>query len=210
MAGHEDEEAGFWPGYVAAVSGLVQGLLIMAMALGISIFALGQLAQQRKISDKSVASGPRPQVAILSTPQTSQYRVLHEPRRPIVPPSRQPLGSEKTDTVAAFKLGFTEDAVILPKSSVPSITEAIAQGENQGAFTWRIFAEADLTNPHLRRAAYLRLLSVREALAAAGLRPDRIYVDLVPAGKPDDTSPSVSIVALDRAGQPLRLRGALP
>lgn len=46
MAATHDDDPGFWPGYVAAVSGLVQGLLIMAMALATAIFALGQLTRQ--------------------------------------------------------------------------------------------------------------------------------------------------------------------
>jgi hypothetical protein len=45
MAGGSDDDPGFWPGYVAATAGLVQGLLIVSMALGVSIFGLGQLAE---------------------------------------------------------------------------------------------------------------------------------------------------------------------
>jgi hypothetical protein len=41
---HDDEDPGFWPGYVAATAGLVQGMLIMSMALGIAIFALGRIS----------------------------------------------------------------------------------------------------------------------------------------------------------------------
>lgn len=39
-----DDEADFWPGYVAASAGLVQALLVVTMALGISIYAVDQLA----------------------------------------------------------------------------------------------------------------------------------------------------------------------
>ena len=36
---HDDEDPGFWPGYVAATAGLVQGMLIMSMALGTPLSA---------------------------------------------------------------------------------------------------------------------------------------------------------------------------
>lgn len=58
MAGANDDDPGFWPGYVAATAGLVLGLLIVTMALGISIFALGQLADLEPVAPPSAEEKP--------------------------------------------------------------------------------------------------------------------------------------------------------
>lgn len=50
MSGDESE-ADFWPGYVAASAGLVQALLVVTMALGISIYAVDQLADLADIQE---------------------------------------------------------------------------------------------------------------------------------------------------------------
>lgn len=167
MAAFDDEEPGYWPGYVAAVSGLVQGLLVMAMALGAAIFALGQLAQL-----PTPAAGSRP-----AAPAS------HDPVG-FVPPEPVPLSPEVTvgqagqaptvpvieGTTAQFNAGFQGDAVILPDSALPGLFGRIAQARDAGARRWRVSIRADLREPRQQRAAYLRLLGLRSLLVQQGVR----------------------------------------
>jgi hypothetical protein len=182
MASGHDEEAGFWPGYVAAVAGLVQGLLIMAMALGISIYALGRLATaaSAEAAAKDAEAAEAAAAATGAGPFPAAPPPLPAPlpappplaaRAPVPPPvsARQPV---------VATIGFTGDAVALPDSLGSAVSEMVARHQAQGAVRWRLALAAPLTDPRARRAGYLRLLATRRAMITAGVAADAITVAL--------------------------------
>ena len=229
MSAHDDDDPGFWPGYVAAVSGLVQGLLIMTMALGISIYALGQLAK---------ASGPS------MTPPTGPDEPLPPPRAAplprlmseiLVPQQRAPLpagSAPPAETSAepvidasvtppavggkAIRIAYLGDAVTLPRSSEAALGEAIDADRKAGAAGWRVVLAADLDVPRERRAGYLRLMSVRSILLKRGVPAEKISVDLIAAKElanpPANAGDSVTaeLLPLDESGRALRTSSLLP
>ena len=211
MAGHDDEEPGFWPGYVGAVSGLVQGLLITAMALGISIIALGQIAKLPRrpqpsaapvaVTSSALQTSPQPPLQVGSgfanRPQTAQQQPQPEVR-PAKPPEK---------AYARLTIGFLDDAIILPKSSAAAISDAVSRRLAAGAKRWRIHGATDLGDPRLRRMVYLRLLSVRESLLKSGVRANQIDVELVALAPGETANDNVEVLPLDAAGWPLILSG---
>lgn len=167
MASVHDDEPGFWPGYVAAVSGLVQGLLIMAMALGAAIFALGQISRTAP-----VPVGGRPPLPVVNVPAGAP-RAERLPMPVPVPAAGQagpaPLQPRLAGPEARIVAGFQGDAVILPDSARPGLLAALYRAEGAGVQRWRITIPADLANPRDQRAAYLRLLGLRSLLVQHGV-----------------------------------------
>lgn len=188
MALVQDEEPGFWPGYVAAVSGLVQGLLIMAMALGVAIYALGQLSQAKRAAPLEparrapAASGQAPagfaREARLPLPAPVPPVGLSGPA-----PTPAPIPAVREGDPAPIQAGFAGDAVILPTSAVPGLIASLYRAGGAGVTRWRITIPADVSDPREQRAAYLRLLGLRALLVRHGIAPSAI--DLwIDAGAP--------------------------
>ena len=212
MASGHEEEAGFWPGYVAAVAGLVQGLLIMAMALGISIYALGKLAvaeeyaeqaaKDQAARDKAAAAaaavaardvagpwpvGPRPASASTLPPPLLQPR-----------PVGLPVATALVGTIS-----FYGDAVDLPDTSAGDVAAMVARHRAAGAVRWRLTLAAPLADPRARRAGYLRLLSIRRALLAAGVDVAEISAGLVEGGSGGEGPALAELRPFDAAGAPV-------
>lgn len=215
MAGGHDDDAGFWPGYVAAVSGLVQGLLIMAMALGISIWAIGQLAvssdraaRAKKAAERAdqgagsgasgLASAPSPTSSLRpsasSGPQSGTQGAAGSP-------GAQPGAPRPAEAIVA-RISFFDDAVDLPDASAQDVATIVAAHRAGGGARWRLTLGADLSNPRERRAGFLRLLSVRKVLLGSGIEADRVQLELV-AGAAGAGPAVVELIPLTAAGQPL-------
>lgn len=206
MAAANDDDPGFWPGYVAAVAGLVQGLLIMTMALGISIFALGQLAALSRRGQVATA-GPKPAAVTELPPSTlpdflpPPVKLPPEPSLGLLPPP-VPIGTTPGKTIAITFLG---DAVMIPQTSEADLVEAIQRDSDAGSASWQVRLATDVEDPRARRAGYLRLLSLRNILLKTGVKPDRVTVSLVVAGAGFDTeSVTAEIVPMDINGRPMR------
>lgn len=211
MAGGHEEEAGFWPGYVAAVSGLVQGLLIMAMALGISIYALGRLAASATAGAKKAAVAPAapPLAGQPPGPALPPFDAGAPPLPPPVPttgpqpaPARGVAAPPRTIVAAVTFFG---DAVDLPSTSIGDIQAIVAAHKAGGAERWRLTLAADLDNPRERRAGYLRLMAIRGILVDGGVAPDRVQVQLMPraAAGAGEGSAIAELQPLTASGAPL-------
>lgn len=210
MAAVHDDEPGFWPGYVAAVSGLVQGLLIMAMALATAIFALGQLARAPAgpAGKGGAGQGAQPIAAAPFTrPPLGAPRAELLPLAPPVPIAGldgPALAAPRVaGPVAGITAGFQGDAVVLPQSAVPGLIGSLYRAQGAGVTRWRITIPADLANPREQRAAYLRLLGLRSVLVRQGIAPDAIDLWIEEAGSPGGASRNARIEPLDDAGAPL-------
>ena len=166
--GHDDDDPGFWPGYVAATAGLVQGMLIMAMALGISIFALGELASGGNKPQSTRPLGPGgPLDAATRLPALAP-----QPVQPLQPAAQLiPLSSAALRPV---RVGFEGDATVTPASTAAVIGEAVQSRRVLGANRWRILGTGDLQDPRQNRATYLRIMGVRAVMINLGVPADSI------------------------------------
>lgn len=209
MASGHEEEAGFWPGYVAAVAGLVQGLLIMAMALGISIYALGKLAVAEEYAEqaaKDQAARDKAAAAAAARDVAGPWPV--GPRPAAAPPPPPPLLQPRpvglpVATALVGTISFYGDAVDLPDTSAGDVAAMVARHRAAGAVRWRLTLAAPLADPRARRAGYLRLLSIRRALLAAGVDVAEISAGLVEGGSGGEGPALAELRPFDAAGTPV-------
>ena len=170
--GHDDDDPGFWPGYVAATAGLVQGMLIMAMALGISIFALGELASGGNKPQSTKPLGPGgPLDAAAPLPALAPLPV--QPLRPLA--ELVPIPSAALRPV---RVGFEGDATVTPASTASVIGEAVQNRRSLGVNRWRIRGTGDLQDPRQNRATYLRIMGVRAVMINLGVPADSIEMKM--------------------------------
>lgn len=189
MANAHVDDPGFWPGFVAAIAGLVQGLLIVAMALGVSLFVLGQLASglpsPRAKTDPAAASSPA-KSASLKTDKSAGFdqqsqgntsRAMEPPalRKADGPTSPQlpPVTQVPTETVApsvapVVSVEFMGQLVQLPRGALRELEAAARDARAAGVSRFRVEVQTDAQDPARRRTAYLRLMAVRGVLMSAG------------------------------------------
>lgn len=197
-AAHDDDDPGFWPGYVAAVSGLVQGLLIVAMALGISIFAISHLA--KLATQESGRSGKAGHGTAGADEAMNGLRggTAPSPPMPILTPlPPQPVMPVAPLPLQPIQITFLGDATVTPASSAALISEAVRTRRAQGATQWRVEGSAQLDDPRARRASYLRLMGVRAMLMNIGIAASDIELELANASAPEN---DISAASADAGG----------
>jgi hypothetical protein len=176
MAGsHDDEDPGFWPGYVAATAGLVQGMLIMSMALGIAIFALGSVSSGGPDgSIRPIGPGgpldiapPLPALAPAPIPERRAMRTAV----PISDAALRPI-----------RVSFEGDATVTPTSTASIIGEAISERAALGVRRWLLVSAGDLSDPRQSRATYVRIMGVRAVLMNLGVPGNAIEMRMENAG----------------------------
>jgi hypothetical protein len=163
MAGsHDDEDPGFWPGYVAATAGLVQGMLIMSMALGIAIFALGSVSSGGpEGSARPIGPGGPLDVAPL-LPVLAPVPIPERMAMPIMVPVPD-------EALRPIRVSFEGDATVTPPSTASIIGDAIAEREALGVRRWLLVSAGALSDPRQSRATYVRIMGVRAVLMNLGV-----------------------------------------
>lgn len=190
-AGHDDDDPGFWPGYVAATAGLVQGMLIMAMALGISIFALGAVSKGGPEGSIRPVGPTGPLDVAAALPALAPVPV---PQRLALPPA-QPIPNE---ALRPIRVTFVGDATVTPPSTANVIGNAISEREALGARRWLLVSEGNLTDPRQSRATYVRIMGVRAILMNLGVPGNAIEMRMENSGvlTTEDNAGSVLIEPL--------------
>jgi hypothetical protein len=172
---HDDEDPGFWPGYVAATAGLVQGMLIMSMALGIAIFALGSVSSGGpEGSARPIGPGGPLDVAPV-LPALAPVRIPERMAMPIMAPA-------PVEALRPIRVSFEGDATVTPPSTASIIGDAIAEREALGVRRWLLVSAGDLSDPRQSRATYLRIMGVRAVLMTLGVPSNAIEMRMENAG----------------------------
>lgn len=175
--GHDEEDPGFWPGYVAATAGLVQGMLIMSMALGIAIFALGS------VSTGGPEGSPRPigpGGPLNIAPVLPALAPIAIPERMVVP-AEAPIPDE---ALRPIRVSFEGDATVTPPSTASVIGDAISERAALGVRRWLLVSAGDLADPRQSRATYVRIMGVRAVLMNLGVPGNAIEMRMDNAGPP--------------------------
>ena len=163
MAGsHDDEDPGFWPGYVAATAGLVQGMLIMSMALGIAIFAMSGVSSG---GPEGSARPIGPGGALDAAPLLPALAPVPIPERMAMPAA----ASMPDDALRPIRVSFEGDATVTPASTASLIGDAIAERSALGVRRWLLVSAGDLSDPRQSRATYVRIMGVRAVLMNLGV-----------------------------------------
>lgn len=189
---HDDEDPGFWPGYVAATAGLVQGMLIMSMALGIAIFALGRISSGGP--DGSVRPiGPGGPLDI--APALPALAPAPIPERMALP-AAAPIPNV---VLRPIRVSFEGDATVTPSSTANVIGDAISERSALGVRRWLLVSAGNLSDPRQSRATYVRVMGVRAVLMNLGVPSNAIEMRMENAetsSNPDDVGGSVLITPL--------------
>ncbi len=191
--GHDDDDPGFWPGYVAATAGLVQGMLIMAMALGISIFALGAVSKGGPDGSlRPVGPGGPLDVA----PALPALATVPVPQRLALPPA-QPIPD---DALRLIRVTFVGDATVTPPSTTNVIGNAIAERSALGVRRWLLVSAGDLSDPRQSRATYVRIMGVRAVLMNLGVPGNAIEMRMENSGPSATDADGAVVIAPIVAG----------
>ncbi|RRQ51834.1 hypothetical protein [Sphingorhabdus wooponensis] len=176
MAGsHDDEDPGFWPGYVAATAGLVQGMLIMSMALGIAIFAMSSVA----------TGGPEGSARPIGPGGPLDVASVLPALAPVPIPERMTMRAAAPipdEALRPIRVSFEGDATVTPASTASVIGDAISQRSALGVRRWLLVSAGDLTDPRQSRATYVRIMGVRAVLMNLGVPGNAIEMRMENAG----------------------------
>lgn len=203
----------FWPGYVAAISCLVLGLLLTASIIASLITQLGFIAADYAtkllaLSQRVVVEQPeRPAVQGPAVPATP-VRVLPAPvsgpvqpapaeARPVLPPQANHL-----------TLIFGDQLFEIPARDRPEIAQALRGLSAAPEARWRIWASAPQEPLAQRRNTFRMMVVVRTFLAAEGIPENRVELRLEDG--PDTGGPGDIVVRLGPVEPAGRAEGARP
>lgn len=184
-----------WPGYVAAVAGLAITLLLVIAILGGNLFLVSQaVVHELPPADRDDdPASQMPLAAALPEPVNAGAPVPEPPRRdwptvsaaaPSPPPGPSSLRAPRPSTPAGrIALTFDEDAHALDDEVRASLRTALSSlpAERRVRLTAVVPVDASGTT---RRAAFIRLMAVRNALLDMDIAASRIQFALDEAGAP--------------------------
>lgn len=161
--GHDD---GYWPSYVDVLVNVVLNLMFLAAILVVGNFFQGLEASKMVIAPDAGQQG----------------RVLFEQeapsasRRPLPQPFAAPdLGLEQ------LSMRFDGNAVQIDEQALARLKEELQAQMGRGVRYWEVFIEADVDDGLQRRAAYLRMMAVRNVFLEIGIDAQRFTLRMQPA-----------------------------
>lgn len=205
---HDDDDAGVWPAYVAAVAGLLLSLLLLTAIMALVMFILGLVVGHNMDADTgataSEAAAPKSGTAHSPPPlppfTTIKPAMPAVPLRSVVPERTTPPGVRPPvpgsgHSAERARITFAQDTVHLNRAQSEQLKVAIARLVNAGQHNWQLTLATQTDNPEKARAGYLRLLAIRNVMIAAGVDPLSIGMHLVnaPAGAADRDEQSVVV-----------------
>ena len=162
MHQEEEQNGGFWPGYVAAVACLVLSLLLISAVMAITIMQLGVSVGQMMDAKEAAA------MVAASKPLPSSPPVDLPPPAPLKQPT--------------LELTFPKDAWRLDEAARTQLRAEVEQLTRQGVKGWTLSLPAHTNDTLKRRAAYLQLMAVRNVMLEAGVAGDQIDIRMLDAG----------------------------
>ncbi len=148
--GHND---GYWPGYVDALVNVVLNLMFLAAVLAVGSISL-EMDSARKVLLDQKAKEDR-----------ASFMADHKPKQ-----VAQPVSHDRREQLV---LHFVDYAVRLDDSARERLKSELKREMSQGVQYWKVSIDLDVNDNLQRRAAYLRMMSVRSAFLEAGIEPIR-------------------------------------
>ena len=161
MHQEEEENGGFWPGYVAAIASLVLSLLLISAVMAITIMQLGVSVGQMMEAKQAAA--------MVAT--TKRLQVLP-------PVDRPPVGLQQP----TLELTFPQDKWRLDDAARTRLHAELVQLNQKGVKGWTLSLQTNTSDSLKRRAAYLQLMAVRNVMLEAGVTGDQIDMRMLDAG----------------------------
>lgn len=153
----EEDSAGFWPGYVAAVASLVQALLLLSAVLAMAVFEMGILIGQQMDAKAALA------MTIEKLSDTTANRAA----------------MQKDDAEAPLNVTFSDSVWQLSESEAAQVSSELHHLQRQAVTRWRVWLATQTDDPRKRRLGFLRVMALRNALIKSGVAADKIDVQLL-------------------------------
>jgi hypothetical protein len=202
-AHHSGASAGVWPGYVAAVAGLVQSLLFLSAVVATVVYLMGSLGNQGATLHAEVGLGdgtgnPGQVTKANRAKDKDKDKVNTKAGSPPVDDGPKPLPPPQGDGLLEPPVGFRKPDYRLPNGLQPlSIMFPTTQVEldkptsgrleqlvndfiKQGANHWRLVAHFDSNDSLSMRRAYYRMQMLRNLLIERGVETWRIETRMLP------------------------------
>jgi outer membrane protein OmpA-like peptidoglycan-associated protein len=194
----------YWPGFVDALTNVVIAMIFVVVVLAISLSFAAQMMGKKlaakiiqehtaKLAQAPPASAaPAPPVAESTLPGTTRIAVAGNERAASAPPSRVKKANN------TLQLDFQPGALTLDPEAAERFKAAVSALGKDAA---RKRAEVVATGPAMsmsdnQRAAFTRVMAVRNALLEMGFDADRIQVRI--ATDVDMPAPSVNVSFTDQ------------
>lgn len=177
----EQEDAGVWPAYVAAVAGLVQSLLFVSAIMAMTLLQVGMLAGKKVDETLSRAITEQPghagQVSAGANASggTGQGSGGGGFRKDAVSAQRSPEARE-----GQLDLRFAPDTLQLDEAAKERLRELLRRQIAMGMRQWLAYIETDVDDSLQRRAGYLRLMAARNVFVEMEIEPHRLTLRLMP------------------------------
>ena len=190
MAGKPRDETSFWPGYVDAIINVVLNILFLVGAFAVALATsstVQKVEKAEKAQEIAQASEPLPKPpAVVSVARAPIIEVekASEALKPVVWNVKQ-----RPEQVSVVKIDFDPRALML-KDSERIALAALFKGQDaqQPAQRWSLWCITDATGSDGSRLAYLRAMTVRQALLQAGVKPEQINMRIFGGGNADEPS----------------------
>ena len=177
---------GVWPGYVAAVAGLVQSLMFVSAIVATVVYLMGMLGQAKHQTTEQGAA-PAKQAIQAPMPKVSKEAWARSPEY------------ETKDGFRSLSVLFPVDQVKLDAHTEQQVKHALSQLKAAGATQWRVIGHEKADEALSPRQAFFRVQTLRSALIASGIKVDRIEQRILPADAvhhPDNQVVVVPLVGL--------------
>jgi hypothetical protein len=173
---HASPAESYWPGYVDALTNVVLNLLFLIAIFASGVFALGMAAAHRK---SAVVDAP---VQVISVPVGSDEVRIRVAETELAQRGQVSLeGVRRLGEKSLMSIAFSAEAVTMGEADRRSLWSQMQPLlREQAQEPLLLWAVVDLDEPSHRRAAYLRVMAVRDWLVASGLQPERVRTRLLP------------------------------
>ncbi len=177
-----DHSGTYWPGYVDALVNVVLNLMFLAAILAIGSFSQGLENSRRRIR------------AIQEEKQAASANEVRKPAASAHGSRPQQRTQASLRANAQLDMRFTNDTIRLDERARERLKLELQNQIRQGVQYWNLSIDTDVNDNHQRRAAYLRMISVRNVFLEAGIDPARIGMRMRPSSAPDNGQQLLHIV----------------
>ena len=176
----------FWPGYVDALSNVVLNMVFLVGLLAFALFIFGSGAGGRAALQASNEAAQSPDPAALRSaaapPGPAPIDVAVTQRAAPSPAREEPVRMvtlRRDEAAMLWRIDFPTQLQTLPQAEAQRVAASVGP-EALARSQVTLWAPAELSDPVHRRATYLRLMAVRDALLGAGMPSDQVQVRLIP------------------------------
>lgn len=159
----------FWPGYVDALVNVVLNLMFLSAILAAGSFFQGLESSRRRATtvpaDGTAARLKPGRNALTSSAESGSPNREHRAYKDAM----------------QLTLHFADNVVRVDDKARERLKQELQLQISRGIQYWNVSIEADVDDNMQRRAAYLRMISVRSVLMEAGIDPSHFSLRIQPA-----------------------------